>query len=212
MPRTITEEEVSNSPLLTWWLTVLVISIADTALNSILKFVLCFISFGALTDTSMLQVRPMFAEHGNVLEVAIIKDKRTGNQQGACCAVIFNFFSCFQFKILQSIFAHRIPCAHVVSMCIVSICFVFRYLGVIVLLVVSLQQAVDGSSNRDRGLKSRYNEAKIVGKRYHVLGSFLTEENLLFLTLGSIHGGWNFYRSESFSLECRGYELLWLVQ
>lgn len=24
----------------------------------------------------------MFAEHGNVLEVAIIKDKRTGNQQG----------------------------------------------------------------------------------------------------------------------------------
>jgi hypothetical protein len=24
----------------------------------------------------------MFAEHGNVLEVAIIKDKRTGSQQG----------------------------------------------------------------------------------------------------------------------------------
>jgi CUG-BP- and ETR3-like factor len=24
----------------------------------------------------------MFAEHGNVLEVAIIEDKRTGNQQG----------------------------------------------------------------------------------------------------------------------------------
>uniref|UniRef100_A0A7I4ALM9 RRM domain-containing protein n=1 Tax=Physcomitrium patens TaxID=3218 RepID=A0A7I4ALM9_PHYPA len=30
------------------------------------------------------EVRPMFAEHGNVLEVAIIKDKRTGNQQGCC--------------------------------------------------------------------------------------------------------------------------------
>ncbi|XP_073388862.1 flowering time control protein FCA isoform X4 [Physcomitrium patens] len=30
------------------------------------------------------EVRPMFAEHGNVIEVAIIKDKRTGNQQGCC--------------------------------------------------------------------------------------------------------------------------------
>jgi hypothetical protein len=28
------------------------------------------------------EVWPMFAEHGNVLEVAIIKDKRTGTQQG----------------------------------------------------------------------------------------------------------------------------------
>ncbi|KAH9557757.1 hypothetical protein CY35_07G101600 [Sphagnum magellanicum] len=30
------------------------------------------------------EVWPMFAEHGNVLEVAIIKDKRTGTQQGCC--------------------------------------------------------------------------------------------------------------------------------
>lgn len=49
----------------------------------------------------------MFAEHGNVLEVAIIKDKRTGNQQGACCAVIlclcFNIVSCLQCKFLQFI-------------------------------------------------------------------------------------------------------------
>ncbi|CAM6129183.1 unnamed protein product [Calypogeia fissa] len=30
------------------------------------------------------EVRPMFAEHGNVLEVALIKDKRTGQQQGCC--------------------------------------------------------------------------------------------------------------------------------
>ncbi|KAH8959352.1 hypothetical protein BDL97_06G074200 [Sphagnum fallax] len=30
------------------------------------------------------EVRPMFAEHGHVLEVAIIKDKRTGIQQGCC--------------------------------------------------------------------------------------------------------------------------------
>ncbi|CAM6022493.1 unnamed protein product [Sphagnum balticum] len=30
------------------------------------------------------EVKPMFAEHGHVLEVAIIKDKRTGIQQGCC--------------------------------------------------------------------------------------------------------------------------------
>ena len=30
------------------------------------------------------QIRPLFEEHGNVLEVALIKDKRTGQQQGMC--------------------------------------------------------------------------------------------------------------------------------
>ncbi|KAK1315900.1 Flowering time control protein FCA [Acorus calamus] len=29
-------------------------------------------------------VRPMFEEHGNVIEVALIRDKRTGQQQGCC--------------------------------------------------------------------------------------------------------------------------------
>ncbi|KAI8010935.1 Flowering time control protein FCA [Camellia lanceoleosa] len=29
-------------------------------------------------------IRPLFEEHGNVLEVALIKDKRTGQQQGCC--------------------------------------------------------------------------------------------------------------------------------
>ncbi|XP_020530557.1 flowering time control protein FCA isoform X2 [Amborella trichopoda] len=29
-------------------------------------------------------IRPLFAEHGDVLEVALIKDKRTGQQQGCC--------------------------------------------------------------------------------------------------------------------------------
>ncbi|KAH9304155.1 hypothetical protein KI387_008559, partial [Taxus chinensis] len=29
-------------------------------------------------------IHPLFAEHGNVLEVALIKDKRTGQQQGCC--------------------------------------------------------------------------------------------------------------------------------
>lgn len=29
-------------------------------------------------------IRPLFDEHGNVLEVALIKDKRTGQQQGCC--------------------------------------------------------------------------------------------------------------------------------
>ena len=29
------------------------------------------------------QVRPLFEEHGDVLEVALIKDRKTGEQQGA---------------------------------------------------------------------------------------------------------------------------------
>ncbi|KAL6970214.1 hypothetical protein U1Q18_029916 [Sarracenia purpurea var. burkii] len=30
------------------------------------------------------EIRPFFEEHGNVLEVALIKDKKTGQQQGMC--------------------------------------------------------------------------------------------------------------------------------
>jgi len=36
-------------------------------------------------------VRPMFAEHGHVLEVAIIKDKRTGIQQGMSLDALFTY-------------------------------------------------------------------------------------------------------------------------
>lgn len=56
----------------------------------------------------ILQVWPMFAEHGNVLEVAIIKDKRTGTQQGMSFAVqvildrLVYFGSIFVFQILFS--------------------------------------------------------------------------------------------------------------
>jgi hypothetical protein len=48
----------------------------------------------------------MFAEHGNVLEVAIIKDKRTGTQQGMSFAIpvildrLVYFGSIFVFQIL----------------------------------------------------------------------------------------------------------------
>ncbi|CAH2078897.1 unnamed protein product [Thlaspi arvense] len=37
------------------------------------------------------EVRPLFEQHGNVLEVALIKDKRTGQQQG-CCFVKYATF------------------------------------------------------------------------------------------------------------------------
>lgn len=36
------------------------------------------------------QIRPLFEEQGKVLEVALIKDKRTGQQQGICFGVILN--------------------------------------------------------------------------------------------------------------------------
>lgn len=31
------------------------------------------------------EIRPLFEEHGNVIEVALIKDRRTGQQQGIRC-------------------------------------------------------------------------------------------------------------------------------
>lgn len=47
-----------------------------------------FFFLGILLDDIMLcyfislQIRPAFEEHGDVIEVALIKDKRTGQQQG----------------------------------------------------------------------------------------------------------------------------------
>lgn len=89
------------------------------------------------------EVRPMFAEHGNVLEVAIIKDKRTGNQQGACCAVILClwFNTCLQCKILQFISEYLSIGAHMVRMCTVFLCLA---LCNFVLGIVSFRQAGGG--------------------------------------------------------------------
>lgn len=42
-------------------------------------FISCVIQFVVLCP----QVRPLFEEHGDVLEVALIKDRKTGEQQGA---------------------------------------------------------------------------------------------------------------------------------
>lgn len=36
----------------------------------------------------LMQIRPLFEEHGDVVEVALIKDKRTGLQQGMWTVVI----------------------------------------------------------------------------------------------------------------------------
>ena len=33
-------------------------------------------------ELNFAQIRPLFEEHGNVVEVALIKDRRTGQQQG----------------------------------------------------------------------------------------------------------------------------------
>lgn len=118
-------------------------------------------------------------------------------------------------QILTVYFAHRFIGAHLVRMCTAFLCLVLRYLCLILLGVVSLQQAgvVDGSSYRDRGMKGRNNEVLFVCKTYHVKGSSLTEENLFFLMLVQSIADEKFHRLESFSHECRGlYDLLWLVQ
>ena len=115
-------------------------------------------------DTGMSQVRPMFAEHGNVLEVAIIKDKRTGNQQGACCAVILClwFNTCLQCKVLQFISVYLTIGAHMVRMCTVFLRLALCYLCNFFLGIVSLRQAglaeirvVDARSFRNREIKGR---------------------------------------------------------
>lgn len=36
-----------------------------------------------------LQIRPLFEEHGNVIEVAFIKDKKTGEQRGMLRLILF---------------------------------------------------------------------------------------------------------------------------
>lgn len=38
------------------------------------------------------QIRPVFEEHGNVVEVVILKDKRTGQQQGTVMIDIYSFY------------------------------------------------------------------------------------------------------------------------
>jgi len=52
------------------------------------------------------EIRPLFEEHGNVLEVALIKDKRTGQQQGMCNGIGFwidcNFVQTFIFRSFES--------------------------------------------------------------------------------------------------------------
>ncbi|XP_058112064.1 flowering time control protein FCA isoform X2 [Magnolia sinica] len=47
------------------------------------KFAKLFIGSVPRTATEE-DIRPLFEEHGNVIEVALIKDKRTGQQQGCC--------------------------------------------------------------------------------------------------------------------------------
>ncbi|KAI9387288.1 hypothetical protein POPTR_010G147900v4 [Populus trichocarpa] len=46
-------------------------------------FAKLFVGSVPRTATEM-DIRPLFEEHGNVIEVALIKDKRTGQQQGCC--------------------------------------------------------------------------------------------------------------------------------
>lgn len=40
---------------------------------------------------SLHQIRPVFEEHGNVVEVVILKDKRTGQQQGIVMLFLWRF-------------------------------------------------------------------------------------------------------------------------
>lgn len=43
------------------------------------------------------EIRPLFEEQGKVLEVALIKDKRTGQQQGMCFGVVLNNYCLYPF-------------------------------------------------------------------------------------------------------------------
>lgn len=47
-----------------------------------------------ITISSLCQIRSLFGEHGNIVEVVILKDKRTGQQLGMSNAAIFqlNFY------------------------------------------------------------------------------------------------------------------------
>jgi hypothetical protein len=218
VPRTITEDEVSCRLLLYHAICLFVVCVVSS-----LSTVLVPSGFSLLwldADTVILQVRPMFAEHGNVLEVAIIKDKRTGNQQGACCAVILClwFNTCLQCKILQFISEYLSIGAHMVRMCTVFLCLALCYLCNFVLGIVSFRQAgvverrvVEARSCRDQGIKGRNNEVLFAYKTHHVLGSSLTEEQLFFIIL--VHSLRMKTCLQSSSHECRGlYDLLWLVQ
>lgn len=140
------------------------------------------------------EVRPMFAEHGNVLEVAIIKDKRTGNQQGASCVVTscLWLYTCLQFKVFKTIVAYLTTGAHMVRMCTTFLRLTHRHLCGFILDVVRLRQVgvierrvIDGISCRDRGSKVRTNVVRILCKIHRTSGS-LTEENFILHNIGSI--------------------------
>jgi hypothetical protein len=62
-----------------------------------------FLLFCSVCDRVLcLQVRPLFEEHGDVLEVALIKDRKTGEQQGvlrlcfSCSTITIEYLFCFQ--------------------------------------------------------------------------------------------------------------------
>jgi len=56
-----------------------------------------FLWFTASLVTNAFQIRPLFEGQGKVLEVALIKDKRTGQQQGMCLWDIFWIIAVFPF-------------------------------------------------------------------------------------------------------------------
>lgn len=76
VPRTATEEDVSQS-----------IHIPKKKKNgryAIFTLLSCYCFMLLMSCLFWCQIRPLFEDHGNVIEVALIKDKRTGQQQGTC--------------------------------------------------------------------------------------------------------------------------------
>jgi hypothetical protein len=64
---------------------------------------------------SFLQVRPLFENHGDVLEVALIKDRKTGEQQGepnVFLLIDINIPVSLSFQVLRVLEATRL---HVLS-------------------------------------------------------------------------------------------------
>ncbi|KAG5559807.1 hypothetical protein RHGRI_003186 [Rhododendron griersonianum] len=90
VPRTATEEEVS-------WLSHSHQAVNLAHIYAVTKSLRVCITFFVIVSSISIDsplkllhhefpslIRPLFEEHGNVLEVALIKDKRTGQQQGCC--------------------------------------------------------------------------------------------------------------------------------
>ena len=77
VPRTATEEDVSQS-----------IHIPKkkkkNGCYAIFALLSCYCFMLLMSCLFWCQIRPLFEDHGNVIEVALIKDKRTGQQQGMC--------------------------------------------------------------------------------------------------------------------------------